>query len=570
MRQNPLRHRILCICHVVAPRTIVGVKMHSFGVSILCELCAIVLCILLVAGAAGSASTDTFVVPIVVRELPDSSPKNALDENGDPLFLGPFHYMMKLNIFPEIQGSSDDIGALSGDFLIDTGSSVAVMYHQGTDGEPQACESLYEERNVLNHTAPDISNYDLASEDSTMCKEFDYSIENPMNNTCLFQVVYAGGEEIEGFVVQNAYMFMDSSRKVLGSSSEISGDKTLINTLTSMNGGSFPLYSPLIVGRIDRATSCSAFPGIMGMDTSKSSFVTQLATQGKIGGNVFSLCLSRTGLNDGNDQEDGIVIMGPGNPSHIAGMLSAFPLYNGITIQDIKTESQEFEDAIASLKERGLSSHFFIILDNITVGNLTFPGPLDTLVDSGYEALAFRSDISNAIQQQIVLNIKSKGYSVDIQGQCITVDNLTNEEALAIVEEVSPTIRLALSNTMSYDVKGIDYMNVIEVSPQQFQLCNAVGASESNEMAVLGTSFFIDRFVQFDWDNQELRIADITVCPSSNASSDLFTVVNSTAMSGGYSFPYEKQTSSVGVLARPGPGHQLVTISMIIISALLL
>jgi hypothetical protein len=91
---------------------------------------------------------------------------------------------------------------------------------------------------------------------------------------------------------------------------------------------------------------------------------------------------------------------------------------------------------------------------------------------------------------------------------------------------------------------------VVEVGSGTYALCSGATVSQGNEAAILGTSFFIDRFVQFDWDNEVLRVADITTCPNNT-----FNTVNTSTevMSGTYSFPYTIESGSypphVGVFA---------------------
>lgn len=483
--------------------------------------------------AAASVSMDTsFVLPVYGRDL-EWSVGTARDQSGAPFSVGPKHYVFNMTVFP--QQAVEDIKGRYGEFIVDTGSGVSVAY-LNTAGADSGCGSTGED---TVGTSPNLSTmYTYATKNSNTCAEFEYSVSNPLNDTCIFRVSFAGGEEAQGFVIKNAYMYVDGSQQILGSVINTTDNQSVNGVVTTLNGGVLPLYSPFVVGGIT-SSSCATLPGLVGMDTSENAFVSQLVANGKIKENVFSICSSRQGMYGGT--EAGILIMGPGVPSLVAETLSTFPLYNGKTIVNVKTESDEFGKNVASLDVRGLDSHFFVISDSVRVGDSTFQGPLDTLLDSGYDALGLRSDIFDALNQQIAANAESKGYMMSREENCIIASNITNQNAMAIAEDIAPTIQVSLSDTVTFDIEGINYMTVSESAPQEYLVCNAITVSQSDETVVLGTSFFVDRFVQFDWENQVLRVADVTSCPSSTSpSSETFTVASedATSMTGFYSFPF--------------------------------
>lgn len=502
-------------------------KMHSFILSLLA-------CFVAITRVWAEADTS-FVFPLAGLD-----PGTAKDPNGERFTLGPRQYLAKMSIFPDVaDDSAQEIEAQEKDFIIDTGSGVTVTYHVDTATDEE-CSANFGELNATSlDLSPDESNFTLAQEGSSACKDFIYSLSNSKNSTCPFMIMYAGGVNIQGFVVDNAYVFVDGSKQVLGNSN--TDTSSLDEVLTTLNDGVAPLYSPFIFGRIDSAVSCQLYPGVVGMDSTPTAFAPQLVSSGRIGGVVFSICVSREGLYE-NGQQAGYLVMGPGVPSALEQALSTFPLYNGKTLQRIKTENQEFQDDISSLDVQGLDTHFFVITDSMTIGNDTFQGPLDTLVDTGYTGIAFKSEIISALNTQIASNAANKGYTSD-GADCILVGAVSNEDAMALVNDIAPSIQVSLSDTVSFNIEGIDYMRVSNIGTGEYAICNAALVSQSNEPAILGTAFFINRFVQFDWENQQIRIADESSC--SDDTVEFTAQTTASDMSGSYSFPFTVESQGV-------------------------
>lgn len=492
-----------------------------------------------ITGVCGEVDTS-FVFPLAGVDVSSSDAPGATDQNGNQFTLGPRHYLAKMSIFPgTTDATAQSIESQQGDFILDTGSGVAVLYDI-TTGITQECSAAFEEKNGLNYTSPDLkSSFTLAKKDASICKNFVYSLSNSQNGTCPFKTTYAGGESIEGFVISNAYVYAEGSKQVLGNS-DTTKTSGLAETLTTLNDGVAPLYSPLSVGRIDSALSCGLYPGILGMDMSESAFAPQLVSSGKIGGVVFSICVSREGMY-GDGQEAGYMVMGPGVPSALEQNLSTFPLYNGQTLQRIKTSSQQFQEDIPSLDVRGLETHFFLITDTVAIGDQTFEGPLDTLVDTGYSGIAFEPDIIDSMTTQIAANAGKKGYTIVADG-CILVGAVSNEDAMALANDIAPTIQLAFSDTVSFNVEGTDYMSVNQVELGKYEICSTATVSQSNEPAILGTAFFINKFVQFDWENQQIRIADVSNCSDT---STFIAQTTASELSGNYSFPYTVESQAI-------------------------
>ena len=492
--------------------------------------------------AVAADANTSFILSLVGADLAIGPPVG-FDPNGERFPVGPRHYFIKMSLLPgSVEESAQEVVPQEVNFFVDTGSGVTVQYTVDTSNSEE-CDDLFEGKNALNLTIPDLrqvnNTFTPATRGSNACKEVDYTVSNSKDSNCPFEIAYAGGENIQGYVVDNAYVYADGSRQILGASTTM--NSRLGNVLTTLNGGVTPLYAPFYFGRIDSALSCIIYPGIVGMDSTPSAFAPQLASDGTIGSVVFSMCVSSEGLYS-QGEEAGFLIMGPAVPSTIAPTLGNFPLYNGKTLQRIKTENKEFQEDIASLNVRGLDTHFFVITDGVTIGDETFQGPLDTLIDSGYSGVAFESSIIDSLNENIAANAASKGYTVE--QECFLVGAVTSDEAVTIANDIAPSIQVSLSDTVTYSIDGTSYMNVEEAGSGEYRICNTASVSEKSEPAILGTSFFINRFVQFDWGNQVLRVADVTSCPSST-SNDTYTAEFAGAeMSGNYSFPYSIESGS--------------------------
>lgn len=401
----------------------------------------------------------------------------------------------------------------SAEILVDTGSGLLDMYLKNTT-VPDACKELYEK---YPNSTIDQRLLTPVPANSPVCTSFTYSVPDPNSDACMFRISYGGGSTIfSGFAAQEEFAFENSTR-VLGSS-----EVTLPPTVAKADLG-----GTMAIAAVENATNCNAFPGLGGMDNNKNSVVSQLVSQEVIGRHALSVCMS---LSDNAS----FVIFGPAIPKSVP--LNDVLMYNGTTIQSIRTDDDDFEESIEPLKMLGLSSHYYLILNGLQIGESddAIEGPFSAILDSGFPSLGLTKSMLDQVNAQILANAQKNNLPVSGPG-CFGVgpdDNLPE-----VVSRVIPNVTVFFTNETQVVIPGSSFAEVVVTGYSTREVCSTLLESSPQQVA-LGTSFFFNRFVQMDSALGIARMSEFNACPSIPPGERDWTRSDSISVKGSYTFPY--------------------------------
>jgi hypothetical protein len=480
--------------------------------------------------ASEAAKSETYYIPIHTRDLTGMSVTTVRTPEGDIVHAGPLHYVMKM-----ASGGTDN--ASKGEFMVDTGSGVIGAYTSNTeevDIGGMTCQEQYAALNEVQAIAfemPSVGDTEgvPVSATSNACKTFIYAVPGGgASDTCPFSVRYVSGQYINGTVVEQDMSFPLSlpvlSPQTVQASRDNLGEPAA--GLSAVNAATDGLEANLVIGDVQRANSCGPYPGIVGMDMSPSALVSQLVASKALSSHVMSICASVSGTYDESDSDDDFLLLGPGVPEAFVGSpgerLQEFGLFNGETIQKVPISDPDFLGNVTEVARPGISDHFFTVVENgLKVGNVTRDAPMVALVDTGYAALGVPETMLVEIHDEIQARAEAKGYEkAPCSGGFFVPSKMLAEAYRMVVDEVAPpiTIRFAKEELTHYSIEGAGYMMATEIEESgSVMFCSALSPSRRGSQLALGTSFFRDRFVQFDWTQARLRIGDTTSCPSSES-----------------------------------------------------
>ena len=417
------------------------------------------------------------------------------------------------------------------EIVLDTGSGLLGMYLRNAT-VPEDCEELYQR--YPNSTIDQRLLTPLPA-NSPVCRSLTYSMPDPNGDVCLFRITYGGGStSLSGFGAQEEFAFENSTR-VLGSS-----DVTLPSALLANAG----LGGMMTIAAVENATDCDAFPGLGGMDNNENSVVSQLVSQELIGRHALSVCMSLT-------DNASFVVFGPAIPQYED--LNDVIMYNGTTIQSIQTENDAFQQSIDPLKQSGLSGHYYVILNGLQIGESdAMEGPFSAIVDSGFPAFGVTKSMLDQANAQISANAQKNNLAVVGPG-CFAVG--PDESLPEIVSRVIPNVTIFFTNETKVVIPGTAFAEVVVMENSDREVCNTLLESSPQQLA-LGTSFFLNRFVQLDSALGIVRMSKFDICPSIPPGERGWTVSNSTSVRGSYTFPYTMAPSAAAQI------HGLVVMMM--------
>ena len=413
---------------------------------------------------------------------------------------------------PSIDGSQTS-AYNAAEIVFDTGSGLLGMYLRNTT-VPEDCEELYQR---YPDSTLDQRLLTPLPANSPECGVLTYSFPDPNGDACLFRITYGGGStSLSGFAAQEEFAFENSTR-VLGSS-----DVTLPAALLANAG----LGGMMTIAAVENATNCEAFPGLGGMDNNENSIVSQLVSQELIGRHALSVCMSLT-------DNASFVVFGPAIPQNVN--LNDVIMYNGTSIQSIQTENDAFQQSIDPLKQSGLSSHYYVIVNGLQIGESdAMEGPFSAIVDSGFPAFGVTKSMLDQVNAQISANAQKNNLAVVGPG-CFAVG--PNESLPEIVSRVIPNVTIFFTNETKVVIPGTAFAEVVVMENANREVCNTLLESSPQQLA-LGTSFFLNRFVQLDSALGIVRMSEFDICPSIPPGERGWTVSDSISVKGGYTFPY--------------------------------
>ncbi|WPT12683.1 hypothetical protein PSENEW3_00002527 [Picochlorum sp. SENEW3] len=423
------------------------------------------------------------------------------------------------------------------EIVVDTGSALLSMYLKNTT-VPEDCKQLYER--YPNSTIDQRLLTPLPA-NSPECRSFTYSVPDPNGDDCLFRITYGGGStSLNGFAAQEEFAF-ENSTAVLGSS-----DVTLPSAPLANAG----LGGMMTIAAVENATNCDAFPGLGGMDNNENSVVSQLVSQELIGRHALSVC---TSLRDNAS----FIVFGPAIPQ--SADLNDVIMYNGTTIQSIQTESDAFEQSIDPLKETGLSSHYYVIVNGLQIGESdAIQGPLSAIIDTGFPAFGVTKSMLDQVNAQISANAQKNSLPVAGPGCFAVGPDVSLPE---IVSRVIPNVTIFFTNETKVVIPGAAFAEVVVMEDSGREVCSTLLESSPQQLA-LGTAFFLNRFVQLDSALGIMRTSELEVCPSVPPGEGGWTVSDSISVKGSYTFPYNIAASA----AAQTHGFVVMMVASILIS----
>lgn len=331
-------------------------------------------------------------------------------------------------------------------------------------------------------------------QDSAECREFDYSISSN-DETCEFKITYGGGAaSAEGGVYLVDSVFLGSKPEPTNSSSNPGGQKNA-------------LWGRVYGGHVSQTDTCELEFGIMGLDAGEESVVSQFAEAGVIGRKAVGLCTTLDGAG-------AFLTMGADVPDV---PLIQFPMYTGGELVDLQLNNAEFEASAEVLNKPGLGDHYFTVIDSIEAGK-SFQGPYTALIDSGYRYMTVPSDIRDALFDAVDTNL---GVNTTKESGCFVVPS--NESVAETVNSVVPTLKITFQGNVSASVvPGL--FSVIEgntssqpaAEKNTTLVCLVLGVSQNLQQVSLGTSFYLNNFVQTDSDGGYVRMAATKTCEFPN------------------------------------------------------
>lgn len=331
-------------------------------------------------------------------------------------------------------------------------------------------------------------------EDSAACREFDYSIKSD-DGTCEFKITYGGGAaSAEGGVYMVDSVFLGSIAEPANSSSNPEGQKNA-------------LWGRVYGGHVYQTDTCELSFGIMGLDAGEESVVSQFAMAGVIGRKAVGMCATLDGAG-------AFLTMGADVPDV---PLVQFPMYSGGELVGLELNNAEFQASAEILNKPGLRDHYFSVIDAIEVGR-RFQGPYSALLDSGYAFITVPSEMRDALLDAVDQNL---GVNTTKESTCFVVPS--NESVAETVNSVVPTITITFQgNNASISIPPGLFSIIQEDTSSQPEaenstlVCLMLGVSPNLQQVSLGTSFFLNNFVQMDSDGGYVRLTATETCEFPN------------------------------------------------------
>ena len=332
----------------------------------------------------------------------------------------------------------------------------------------------------------------LIRQQSAECREFNYAIRSD-DGTCKFKITYGGGlDSAEGGVYMVDSVFL-RSKPADSSSSDPTGQKNA-------------LWGKVYGGHVSETDTCELDFGIMGLDSGEDSVLSQYSRAGVIGRKAVGLCATLDGAG-------AFLTMGADVPDV---PLVQFPMYNAGELVDLQLNNAAFEASAEILNKPGLRDHYFAVIDSLEVGS-SFQGPYTAILDTGYPYITVPSEMRDALFAAVDENL---GVNTTKETRCFVVPS--NESVAETVNSVVPAITITFQGNVSVSIPpGLfsvidDKISLQPEADNTTSVCLVVGVSPNLQQVSLGTSFFLNNFVQMDSDGGYVRLTATETCDFPN------------------------------------------------------
>jgi hypothetical protein len=279
---------------------------------------------------------------------------------------------------------------------------------------------------------------------------------------------------------------------------------------------------------------------LLGMNQGKSSFLSQAYDSGYVDETLVGICGGR-GINGSENAP--FMVLGSGadlltatDASSSAKGMYGFPLFDSEGLASI----EEYDDAFSSLaKNRSINEvakeHYYTVVDSIHVGNDSF-GTVDqvryvAMIDSGWTTLGlYRPMIESLtayINQTLVENDLDDDISLllnpDQQSPkgCIIYNSSMYSDPAALAKLIYPTINVTLQGGSEIAIDLAETAAFYGKTEGLDIMCANLEEMKENDTIMLGTPFFIDRYIQMNPSEKKGYFTDIVECDQVKAALQL-------------------------------------------------
>ena len=385
--------------------------------------------------------------------------------------------------------------------LVDLGS-VSIVVPIRTMKAPEECP----EKSLGNLPG---SNYSLLASvtsrlvpfGSVACFDNPTSYKEPTSDSaCLMDVAYAGGEFVGPMITDNM---------------SVDGQNLTVNFAMPM-----------------KSFDCSlSATRLLGMNQGKSSFLSQAYNGGYVDETLVGFCGGR-GIN-GSDNSP-FMVLGSGadlstarDASSIVKGIQAFPLFDGEGLASL----EGYDDTFMSLaKNRSVNKvekeHYYTVVDSIQVGNDSF-GTVDqvryvAMIDSGWTTLGLYrpmiESLTALINQTLIENDLDDDISLLLNPDqpspkgCVFYNASMYSDPAALAKLMYPTISVTLQGRAKVTIELAETAAFYGKTKGLDIMCANLEEMKENDPIMLGTPFFIDRYIQLNPNKKEGHFTDIVEC----------------------------------------------------------
>ncbi|KAI8109323.1 hypothetical protein M9435_005734 [Picochlorum sp. BPE23] len=339
------------------------------------------------------------------------------------------------------------------------------------------------------------SNYSLTSSTTGRLVPFGTAtcFENPASYTepvkgalsCFMDIAYGGGEFVGPMVTDTM---------------SIGGEDFTVN-----------------FGMPTQSFDCSlAATQILGMNQGKSSFLSQAYARGGIDEKVVGFCGSR---------EAPFMVLGSDASIPDAALSAAsFPLYDGGQLVDLP-EYTDDEDLMKTVEDINNSTvrreHYYTVIDSVVVGAEPFSSPQVAMIDSGWTDLGLTGPMVDSLTSYVNQSLVENGMDEDISlilnpdqnypKGCVRYNSSQYPNGIALANMIYPTIDITLQGGSSLSINLTETTAFYGDDGEEQLMCANV-ASLSDGPVMLGTPFFMDRFVELNPDKNTGSFTDLVEC----------------------------------------------------------
>ena len=259
---------------------------------------------------------------------------------------------------------------------------------------------------------------------------------------------------------------------------------------------------------------------ILGMNQGKSSFISQMYRNGYIDEKIVGFCGSR-------DIPGAFMQLGSDMLSRMD--TSSFSLYDGTglaALTDGYKNDTTFAERAKNISTSAVEKeHYYAVLDSVQIGNDTFGGEQGqyiAMIDSGWTNLGLPLPMIQSITSYINQSLIDNGMDDDVdflvsleqpfpQG-CIRYNATQYPDPVKLANLVYPTIGISMGENGAYmPINLTETAAFYGQSGGLDQICANVELVDGQNI-MLGTPFFLDRYVQLNIDQGMGYFSNVTDC----------------------------------------------------------